>query len=161
LIVININIKIFFLLIFKHYFYLNQLQIVLGRYWGVARKPRVCGCSEERSHPLQVYEYFLPRIDQEDKHTRRGFQADGEHCCSSDGNVGVRGGQSRHFPDERSFREEGPGGSDQYHLCIGQSGWTPSRVDRGTAQGSGGSPAKCLFQPELATSPGLKVEVSP
>ena len=32
---------------------------------------------------LQVYEYFLPRIDQEDKHTRRGFQADGEHCCSS------------------------------------------------------------------------------
>ena len=40
-------------------------------------------------------------------------------------------------------------------------GWTPSRVDRGTAQGSGGSPAKCLFQPELATSPGLKVEVSP
>ena len=139
LIVININIKIFFLL-FKHYFYIKQLKIVLGRYWGVAWKPRVCGCSKERSHPLQVimrieimtmriifglyfvsfgslwrykkhfmqmpstrdapskivitelgsiciflqvYEYYLPRIDQEDKHTRRGFQADGEHCCSS------------------------------------------------------------------------------
>merc|ERR1712211_97622 len=57
--------------------------------------------------------------------TQGGVQADGEHRSSSDGNVGIRRGRSRHFPDERSFREEGPGGSDQYHICIGQSGWTP------------------------------------